>query len=227
MNPIDASTPAATAAQVAAAVTPENYFGDVLAILLVLTKLLVVLSPVLLILAPVVLPMIAGSFRNKKHGEAFETVTRMGLLATNAAADRIREGLEKATAPSSDGGVAVTQAELASIYGDALRSAYQWAKDNHVWKNVLDVFGGEEAIRSALLAIVCKKLSGSPVGEMATLAGGLPVPIPALPPVPVAVLAEQPQAAATCTCGAPITGSHWAGCAAITPGAPVVVAPVG
>lgn len=143
----------------------SQFLDDILAISVWLTKFIAAISPLLVVLAPVVIPAIAGSFRNKKHGEAFDAVTRMGLLATNTAADKIRDGLEKAAQPSSDGGSAVTQAELAAIYADAIRSAYQWAQDNHVWKNVLDVFGGEDEVKKAMMAIIRKKLTGDPASS--------------------------------------------------------------
>lgn len=162
---------------VAIPLTPELFLNDAISIAVTLTKLLVALMPVLAVLAPVVLPMIAASFRNKKHGEAFDTVTRMGLLATNTAADKIRDGMEKAMAPDSPGGVVVTQGELLAIYADAMRAAFQWAKENRVLKSTLDVFGGEDEVKKALVAIIRKKLSGSPVGSVSGMTTPAAVPL--------------------------------------------------
>lgn len=144
--------------------TPDQFASDVLDLSLAVTKVVVAISPALVALAPVVLPRLAASFRNKRHGQAFETVSRMGLLATNVAAAEIRAGLGRAAALDSPGGPAITKEEMSAIMLKAAAAAFDWAKEQKVLTQVLAVYGGEEAVVASLSAIVHDKLSGSPVG---------------------------------------------------------------
>ena len=157
--------------------TPSQFATDVVDIVVALSKFTVAVSPVLVALGPVLIPLLAGSIKNKKHAQAFETVSRMGLLATNIAAEEMAKGMKAAESPDSPGGSMVTQEEMAAISAKAGAAALKWAQEQKVLDQVLDVYGGREAVLSSLRAIVNAKLHGTPVGPS-------PAPKPAEAPCP-------------------------------------------
>jgi hypothetical protein len=145
-------------------VTIDQFLDEVVVLMVVLLKGLLAALPVLLLVVPALAPLFAGWFRNVKHGQAFATVTRMGLMATNVAADEIRKGLAAATETTSDGGVTITHAEMAVIIVKATAAAFKWAQDNKALAQVLDVYGGKEEVEKAITAMINNKLRGNPVG---------------------------------------------------------------
>ena len=157
--------------------TSAQFVTDVVDIAVALSKFTVAVSPILMALAPVILPLIAGTIKDKKHAQAFETVSRMGLLATNIAAEEMAKGMKAAESPDSPGGSTVTQEEKAAISAKAGAAALKWASDQKVLDQVLDVYGGREAVLSSLRAIINDKLHGTPVGPA-------PAPKPVEAPCP-------------------------------------------
>lgn len=160
--------------------TSAQFVNDVVEVVLALSKITVAVSPVLVALGPVLIPLIAGTIKNKKHAQAFETVTRMGLLATNIAAEEMAKGMAAAQSPDSPGGATVTPEEMTAISAKAGAAALKWASDQKVLDQVLDVYGGREAVLCSLRAIVNAKLHGTPVGP-APAAKPVEAPCPATP----------------------------------------------
>lgn len=163
--------------------TSAQFVEDVVNIAVALSKFTVAVSPVLVALGPVLIPLIAGTIKDKKHAQAFETVSRMGLLATNVAAEAMAKGMKQAQEADSPGGATITAAEMESISARAGADALKWAQDQKVLDQVLDVYGGREAVLQSLRAIVNAKLHGTPVG-----------PAPAPKPVEAPCVAVEAKA---------------------------------
>ena len=166
--------------------TPSQFVTDVVDIVVALSKFTVAVSPVLVALGPVIIPLLAGSIKNKKHAQAFETVSRMGLLATNVAAEELAKGMAAAQSPDSPGGATVTQEEMAAISAKAGMAALKWAQDQKVLDSVLDVYGGREAVLSSLRAIINAKLHGAPQGVSLAPAKPAEAPCPVADDKPAA-----------------------------------------
>lgn len=169
--------------------TPAQFVSDVVDVAVSLSKFAVAVSPVLVAVGPAIIPLIAGTFRDKKHAQAFETVSRMGLLATNIAAEEMAKGMAAAQSPDSPGGSTVTPEEMTAISAKAGAAALKWAADQKVLDQVLDVYGGREAVLCAMRSIINAKLHGTPVGM-----------VPAAKPV------ETPCPAADSKADAPVAG---------------------
>lgn len=144
--------------------TSAQFVDDVVSIAVALSKFAVAVSPIAVALGPVFIPLIAGTIKNKKHAQAFETVTRMGLLATNVAAEAMAKGMKQAQEADSPGGTTITAEEMETISAKAGVDALKWAQDQKVLDQVLDVYGGREAVLQSLRAIINAKLHGTPVG---------------------------------------------------------------
>ena len=188
--------------------TSEQFFNGVWTLTVSIVQLLVAVTPIIAVLIPLLIPLIGGYIKDKKHREAFATVTRMGMLATNVAAEELSKGMQAAMDPTSPGGVVITKEEMAAVMGKAALAAIRWAQDQKVLKTVVSVYGGEEAVKQSLIAIINEKLSGSPVGAAvrarinavtATVDAGPPWNFQPAPqaataePAPAALPAAQPD----------------------------------
>lgn len=112
---------------------------------------------VLLPLVPILAPVFLAFLRDKRHLFAFAAVSRAGMLAANEAAKAMREVYAQATDVASPGGRDVTPAEVDKMIKAGALAGAAYLKTSGLWKKVLDVYGGEEAVKLALEQIVRSK----------------------------------------------------------------------
>lgn len=108
-------------------------------------------------LVPVLAPVFIAFMRDQRHVAAFGAVTRAGMLAANEAAHAMRSAFDKARDPASPGGSNVTREEFDSVMKAGVEAGLKYLADHKLLDQVLEVYGGREAVEKALFQLVVSK----------------------------------------------------------------------
>lgn len=138
-----------------------------------------VLTPVWGPAAAWLLPLVTSRIRNEKLRLAVEAVSHAGLQAATAAGEAMRLALEEATAPESPGGVTVVKEEQDRAVTIGVAAGMQMLARAKVLQKVVDAYGGEDAVKSALRQFILAKvpMPKEPLLQIRTAVGvgGTPV----------------------------------------------------
>lgn len=149
--------------------TPDEFQQWAIAVIAAIGALTTtVLVPAAVRLAPILVtslaPMLRAKIKGARDQAAFDAVTRAGIRASSVAAEAYASALNKAAAPDSESGTVVTDAEREA----ALKLAWDVAADDlkrqGVVDDVLEVYGTEDDVRSAIRSIVRNGMFGRPQG---------------------------------------------------------------
>lgn len=109
-------------------------------------------SAVALPLIGAVLPHLVSRIKNEKLRNATQAVSDACLIAATAATKAHQDALAKAALPSSEGGATVTDAESKGALEVGVSAGLAALARSGVLKSVVAIYGGEQAIRDALIA---------------------------------------------------------------------------
>jgi len=122
-------------------------------------SVLVALAPILTLSAPLWLPLLAGFIKGEKNRQAFNAVSNACLLALNECAREYRTAMDQAKDAKSDGGETVTPAEKQHALAVGITTGINFLKDKGLLKQVVAVYGSEDAVRLSLESFVRAKMS--------------------------------------------------------------------
>ena len=109
-------------------------------------------SAVALPLIGAVLPHLVSRIKNDRLRGATQAVSDACLIAASAATKAHQDAMAKASAPGSDGGALVTEAEGKAALDAGVAAGLAALGRSGVLKSVIAIYGGEQAIRDALIA---------------------------------------------------------------------------
>jgi hypothetical protein len=149
--------------------TPENVQQYGLAFVTIAGALTTaVVIPVAVQLLPVVLTQLAPLLRDRIKGArdkvAFDAVSRAGVRASSVAAEVYVALIAKASDPSSEDGVNVTQNERDAAWSACLRAAWEDIDRQGLRESVTKAYGGTGKVEQAVVAIIRNALFGKPQG---------------------------------------------------------------
>lgn len=132
------------------------------------TAFATIIVPAAVKLTPIILtnlaPLVSGMFRNHADQMAFNAVSRAGIRAASVAADTYAKLMADAARPESPSGTVVDDSERAAAIKDALDNAWAEFKRSGITDEVIAAYGGQDAVRAAITAIVRNALFGTPHG---------------------------------------------------------------
>lgn len=114
-------------------------------------------------LLPFILPVIRGWIRGEKNRQAFDAVSRVGLLAASAASSEFRRLIAAAQAPGSPGGAAITDEEKRVVLAKATAMGVEALRRSGEFPQVAQAYGGDDAVKASVESIVHHKLYGRAV----------------------------------------------------------------
>lgn len=114
-------------------------------------------------LLPFVLPVIRGWVRGERNRQAFDAVSRAGLLAASAASSEFRRLIAAAQAPGSPGGVAITDEEKRVVLAKATAMGVEALRRSGDLPQVTSAYGGDDAVKASVESIIHYKLYGRAV----------------------------------------------------------------
>lgn len=121
-------------------------------------SLITAVTAMLVPLAPLLVPLLSSQIKNAQHRHAFEAVSNACLIALNAAGQEYRRAVERAKSADSPGGSEVTRDEMNAAMAAGVSVGVTWLRDNKVYDQVIEVYGGEDAARLALESFIRAKL---------------------------------------------------------------------
>jgi len=120
-------------------------------------------------LFPFLLPVISGWIKDEKQRQAFDAVSRAGLLAASAASSEFRKLLSEAKLPGSVGGATVTDEEKRVILAKATAIGVEALRRGGMLQSTETAYGGNDAVKASVESIAHHQL----FGRTAPLANGV------------------------------------------------------
>ena len=115
-------------------------------------------SAVALPLIGAVLPHLVARIKNDRMRMATQAVSDACLIAASAALKAHQEARAKASAPDSPGGASITKEEEQAALEAGVAAGLSALARGGLIKSVIAVYGGEQAIKDALIAYMQSKL---------------------------------------------------------------------